>query len=354
MAFVSELQRAKSSRVARSEGAALAIGVCLVGAAFVFDLLGSQGGLTAEGPPIVSFPYALRSAVLLAASAALVWGARSLALRLPKRSDEPDFNIAAGAVIFGTLIALVSVALLLGDPSRLSQLVREDHIVEWASALLAFLAGAFFVVAAKGSGRASSKRTVTLVVLGATCILLGLEEISWFQRVFDIEPPEIMLNRNGQKETNLHNLATGASGNLYYVGAVVYGVLIPALVGDRRLPARLQWLQPLVPSRLVLFGSATAAAYVYEMWNILWIQMTFWMTVAALWTTGRDRKWRWLATWLNAVVVVTAAAFLTVGGNMVRGWDDTELRELIIPFGLALAGLEAIGRIAGLRDGPDV
>lgn len=206
------------------------------------------------------------------------------------------------------------------------------------------------MVAAWLSRRISSKRTVGLVALGATCMLIGLEEISWFQRVLDIESPEIMLNRNGQKETNLHNLATSATGNLYYVGALVYGVLVPALLGDRQLPSRLQWLQPLIPSRLVLFGSATAAAYVYEMWNILWIQLAFWTTLVALWASGREAKRRWPATWLTVVLGATAAAFLLAGEAMIRGWDDTEVRELIIPFGLALAGLEAMGRTVGGRD----
>lgn len=189
-----------------------------------------------------------------------------------------------------------------------------------------------------------------LGMLGAACIFLGLEEISWFQRVLDIQSPEIMLNRNGQKETNLHNLATGATGNVYYIGACLYGVIIPALLGDRRLPVRLQWLQPAVPSRLVLFGSATAAALVYEMWNIAWIQMTFWLTLVALWMAGRSPRLKLVAVWVAAVMVVTTAAFLIRGETMVRGWDDTEIRELVIPFALALAGLEALTRHAPKSD----
>jgi hypothetical protein len=222
--------------------------------------------------------------------------------------------------------------------------VREDRVVEWLSAILAFAAGCLFLAAAAFWWSRGRSQSVVLAVLGGVCLLLGLEEISWFQRVLDVESPEFMLNRNGQQELNLHNLATDLSGNLYYIGAFAYGVLLPGLMGDRRLPSSLRWLQPLVPSRLVLYASAPAVALVHEMWNISWIQLTFWMTVMLLAIDARRSSWRVIAGPVLVVVAVTAGVFVVEGSAMVRSWDDTEVRELIIPFGLALAGLEATVR----------
>ncbi|MDH4280770.1 MAG: hypothetical protein OEW83_22110, partial [Acidimicrobiia bacterium] len=307
-------------------GVALLIGVLGLDIA-VFDR-----GLAEEGPPIWSGGHLIRMVVLALGSALLVVGARNLATRGLARA-EPHENASEQwlAAATGSVVALASIALLLVDPELLSQLVREDEIVEWASAALAFAAAAAFGVAARRlRGEATAPALAALVMAGG-CLLLGLEEISWFQRVLDIESPELMVNRNGQKETNLHNFATGATGNLYYVAACVYLVLIPAALGDRRLPSRHRWLRAVIPSRLVLYGSATAAGFVYAMWNIVWIQATFWVTLTALIVAARDRRDRNMAIGLAVVTALTAAVFLLAGDSMIRDWDDTEIRELVIP-----------------------
>jgi hypothetical protein len=45
-----------------------------------------------------------------------------------------------------------------------------------------------------------------LLVLSAICFIAAGEEISWGQRLFAIETPEIIANLNLQNELNLHNL----------------------------------------------------------------------------------------------------------------------------------------------------
>lgn len=183
------------------------------------------------------------------------------------------------------------------------------------------------------------------------CLLLGLEEISWFQRVFEVESPEFMINRNGQQELNLHNLATDVTGNAYFVGGFVFCIAVPFVLTDRALPASLSWLEPVIPGRSVLFATATSVGVVYEMWNIVWIQMTFWFTVAALACLGDDRSTRRLARALLAVTVLVAGTYLVFGDEMIRSWDDTEVRELIIPFGLVVAGLQVVFRRPVDEDG---
>ncbi len=328
------------------------IGVSLISMVLGGDLGDDRRRLASEEPPLFAGLHGLRSAVLAVAAFALVLGLRRIACRLPPHASPPSVVETWIAAAGGSLIALAAALALLVDPTVLSRLVREDHLVEWTSAVLAFVAAGLYGVAATRRGLDVSG--LLLGAMAGMCALLGLEEISWFQRVLEIESPDFMLNRNGQQEINVHNLATDLSGNLYYVGAFCWCVLTPALIGDRRFYGRFRWLDPLVPSPLVLLGSATAAAVVYEMWNIAWIQLTFWMTLAAVGIVGRTERWRPLAAGVALVTVVSAAIFLMLGDDMVRSWDDTEVRELIIPYGLALAGLEAARRAGSATKGRQV
>ena len=338
-------------------GVLLAAGALVVTIVVGADRWGSGRSIAAEWVPDFGPWYLLRSAGLAIASVALLVGLRRLALAaFGARTGTEVGRYEIAVAVLGAIPAVGSAVLVVVDPARLSTLVREDGLVEWGSAGLAFVAAALYGLAALGRDRPGTPRLhpatrAVLLLASAACLLLGLEEISWFQRVFEVESPEFMVNRNGQQELNLHNLATGATGNAYFVGAFLFGVAAPFVLADRRLPARLSWLEPVVPSRSVLFATATSAAVVYEMWNIVWIQMAFWLTLVALAGLGDGRSSRRLGRVLLVVAVLVAAAHLGFGEEMIRSWDDTEVRELIIPFGLVVAGFEAVLRSRPADDG---
>ncbi len=48
------------------------------------------------------------------------------------------------------------------------------------------------------------------------------EEISWGQRIFNIETPWFLAEANAEKETNLHNLVIGETS----VNTLVFGKLL--------------------------------------------------------------------------------------------------------------------------------
>ncbi|MDH3678821.1 MAG: hypothetical protein OEV40_02605 [Acidimicrobiia bacterium] len=341
-------------RPAVGPGRLVAAGAVVLGIVVAIDRLLADRALAAEWAPETSWPYAVRSAGIALASALVVVGGRRLTVaRLgeiaagPPAADRlrPRFSAGVEQVVagVGAAVALGSAVLLIVDPSALSSLVREDAAVEWASALLSFAAGGAVGLSAvrqyRHGGNGAMGRALVLVAVAGGFLLLGLEEVSWFQRVLDIESPEAFVNRNGQQETNLHNFATVATGNAYYIGAFVFTVAVPHLFGDRSLGRKLGWLDPVVPPRAVLLASVTAAGIVYEMWNVIWIQAIFWMSLAALVTApargdGSPRTERLLA----AVMIATAAAYIGLGDTMIRAWDDTEVRELVIPFGLLVYG----------------
>ena len=87
-------------------------------------------------------------------------------------------------------------------------LIKEDGLLETCSFFIWVGLAVVFV----GYGLALKKSTFKLcvylfVALGA--FFVAMEEISWGQRVFDIETPKAMQEMNLQKEINLHNLKVG-------------------------------------------------------------------------------------------------------------------------------------------------
>jgi tetratricopeptide (TPR) repeat protein len=113
----------------------------------------------------------------------------------------------------------------------------EDLVGEWTQVF-------FFVATMLLSGRISlskSRFRLFFAVLALACFYVAGEEISWGQRIFDIQTPEFLKKHNLQNETNLHNLFTGPINTwtkriLEYgiaAGLVLYGLLYPLLIRAR-------------------------------------------------------------------------------------------------------------------------
>ena len=68
----------------------------------------------------------------------------------------------------------------------------------------------------------------SLASLSFVFFVMAMEEVSWFQRVLEIDTPKAFDN-NMQKEMNLHNFATNAVENVYYMGAFIFLVILPFL-----------------------------------------------------------------------------------------------------------------------------
>lgn len=81
----------------------------------------------------------------------------------------------------------------------------EDGPVEWTGAIALAVAGVVFArIATLGSQRMRSR--IWLGMLAALLLFGAGEEISWGQRVFGFETPEVIEDVNVQAETNIHNL----------------------------------------------------------------------------------------------------------------------------------------------------
>jgi len=89
---------------------------------------------------------------------------------------------------------------------------REDHIAEYASAILLFLSGLILLVGAKNIKSWQQKTSldnfkfISFAIIGILFIVAAGEEISWGQRIFGLETPDKLLEINDQNELNFHNI----------------------------------------------------------------------------------------------------------------------------------------------------
>jgi len=68
---------------------------------------------------------------------------------------------------------------------------------------------------------------ITLALAAFFSFFVAGEEISWGQRVLDVESPEFFLDNNAQQETNLHNLVV----NGHKVNRILFSLVLTIVVG---------------------------------------------------------------------------------------------------------------------------
>lgn len=105
--------------------------------------------------------------------------------------------------------------------------VIEDGAIEWLT-VFALLASAFLMLrrARELRGVRSGLFLFTTVMAAAVFIFGAGEEISWGQRLFSIETPEWLAEKNKQSEMNLHNLVIGGVSINKLVFSKILGVVL--------------------------------------------------------------------------------------------------------------------------------
>lgn len=169
-------------------------------------------------------------------------------------------QVLANVCVLGLIAGFSTLSVL--DPDVYYQHVQEDQPLEWATFWGFMVAAILFMRAAILQRQTGQVRLPWFFAgVAAFCVVVGMEEISWGQRVLGYTPPHYFLENNFQQELNFHNvMATSLRKQLLGAIFVVYGLLLPLL---RRIPkgnAVLQKLQitsppiGLAPIFLVLLG----------------------------------------------------------------------------------------------------
>ena len=136
-------------------------------------------------------------------------------------------------IIFGLGIYFANTDLLYFDKVY----TVEDGFVENGSAI--FLLSSSILLLSRFFKLFSSKSTAWKIGIAAMALLFFFaagEEISWGQRIFNIESSEYFLENNAQGETNLHNMVVGGTkinklifSQLLTVVLVIYLIITPFL-----------------------------------------------------------------------------------------------------------------------------
>jgi hypothetical protein len=296
--------------------------------------------LVREGPPGFAAYQLLQTAFALSVSGLLV------AALVAARARPSPFEVerCSRAQLVAGLAALAAAAAATGyflvDPAGFHAFAQEDRPLEWSSALLLLGAGGLLAVRALNGRR---DRT-TLLLAGGLCLALfvvGMEEISWGQRLFGFSTPEKLAEMNWQSEFNFHNVQTDLSETVYYFGAGVFLILLPLL--RDLLPASLAGRGPLAlaPHRSVALVGAPIAIFNYGHWNLLPVQLSIVLALWALLAWARGAAWRGdrgeQAAFLAAAGAVLAGQllFLAYGSTMADLPDATEYKEFFIALGFA-------------------
>jgi hypothetical protein len=308
-----------------------------------------------EVPPKADAYHLARSALALFFSVAIV--------RTVHRHRAADCALnwssmpsAGGAAAIATLLtAIACVLLLYADPIRFAAGAQEDSPVEWISALL-LLGGSALLVRLYLVRRAAGQVALLALLLALVFFTIGMEEISWLQRVIGFSTPEEIARANMQEEFNLHNVHTDLSENLYYVGAFAFLILLPFL--RDALPAArgtFAWVFDYVPGRWVAAVAAPLSIFNYGMWNVIPMQMTMMLTVLVLVSyalaasaRGARAETAIFAT-ISVAVVAGQAAVLAAAHNLPNIWDPSEYKELFIAVGLFAGAGDLALRVARLR-----
>lgn len=115
--------------------------------------------------------------------------------------------------------------------------VVEDGFIEWLTVLplliIVFVALKYVI---ELSGKRNWLFSVTLCFLALFCFFVAGEEISWGQRLLNVEASSYFKENNAQAETNLHNLVIGGVrinklifSQIFIALAIIYLIVFPYL-----------------------------------------------------------------------------------------------------------------------------
>lgn len=137
------------------------------------------------------------------------------------------------ALWWATLVCCVAGAALAAPEWLPLRWTREDGPIEWVG-FASFLAASTLAFGAAWHLRSARRPAVAAAVLGAVLLFAAGEEISWGQRVFDVDTPDVLVDGNQQDELNLHNLAALQDKAIVGQLAIAAGGLLLALRVPRR------------------------------------------------------------------------------------------------------------------------
>ena len=110
--------------------------------------------------------------------------------------------------IFSSII-VSTVFLFYYSSSVYNLFVEEDGIIEYSTAIFLLSVSIYLINKLLKTVKVISTKNIGIVFFSIIFFFGFGEEISWGQRIFNIETPQFFVENNLQSETNIHNLMIG-------------------------------------------------------------------------------------------------------------------------------------------------
>ena len=182
-------------------------------------------------------------------------------------------------------------------------IIQEDNLVENCQIIFLFFSFLLSVITSINFLRRKKIFLgILLLIIGFLFLIWAFEEISWFQRIFNIESPEYFIVQNFQEEISIHNLMP-----IQKILHILYIII--------SFMAIFSWV--IIPNRL---KSNTNSPLNYFVPN--WYLMVFFLPVFALYLYFEFNDF---------IVLQTGLKYLKVDyGNYLIIWRDQEPAELMM------------------------
>lgn len=168
-----------------------------------------------------------------------------------------------GLYVFPVL-TLIFAAFYLLDESLYRSIIKEDSIVEWLTFAFLTAAGILSLILATRIKLNHQYLHWFFILFFGFNILAGLEEISWGQRVFDVETTGVFHEYSDQNEMNLHNTFQGLfhikTKHIALLVLFLYGSILPGLLRDRNPQYSNSLLRQFIVPPMFLRGGFTIGA----------------------------------------------------------------------------------------------
>ena len=253
------------------------------------------------------------------------------------RGPGAAFLLGANLLVLGVLT--YAAVLESRAPAFYYASLQEDAYLEWATFWGFLAAAALFFVAATRQRRERRVLPWFLCGVGLFCFVVGMEEISWGQRVLGYRPPVYFLEHNFQQELNVHNVVSTSLRKLALKGSILgYGVFLPLAALARPLRRRLEgWAIEAPPAGLIPAFFATYYLYETYPWKfsgeVVELMLALGFVAAAL-AAGRESGRRGRRRGLAAAAPVAVAGIAVLGAGIATemasrwtGGDDAERVE---------------------------
>ena len=169
------------------------------------------------------------------------------------------FREAFSYFLIFTALLLVVCWIQFLHPIAYVYLISEDNIGEYSTSVAFAVAACFFFAVAK---RSAGLNRLFMFFMTFLNILIAGEEISWGQRIFGVDTPELLRNINQQGEITLHNIGSLQGASFHEVAGVFLQILMVISVLKNRLSQSFDSIRSLSLPPVSLWPAAVVVSYV--------------------------------------------------------------------------------------------